>query len=302
MPTRALLLLLAAGCLVACEPKRPPTIPAAPPGAYDTHEAKLAGGFISVRVDVPATPAGPKPAILTPLDDHRRALLEAGAIVVGYHVDWDSLAGFAPPPPPGAPQPKVGEWILAAPTPKTVGKGYFELIAYDANEAIPQVVDYLTTLPEVDATRIAIEGNSTSGFTALQAVAREPRLMAAVVSSACGDYHAFLHGSRLAMAGKPLDLAPDFDRWLRAQEPVEHPARLVHAALLLLNGAQDVAVPARCAQATDAVFRQAYERAGVPERYRFVLFNEATHNLGEDRMREAWAWWYRWLLTLHAAG
>jgi dienelactone hydrolase len=290
----------AALLLAACAPRRSPhplaLVPPAP--AAETRETTIANGFISLRLDVPSGGDARKPVVLSPIADHRRELLEAGIIVVWHRVNWEVLAPLIPPPPAVAaepPGPSVGAWLLAAPTAKTVGQSYFGLINHDATSAIPAVLDYLTTLPEVDPSRIGIEGASTTGFIALEAVAHDPRLAAAVVASACGDYFGFLHRSNLAMAGKPLDLDPAYARRLRGEQPIAHPTRLTHAALLLLNGARDPAVPLACAKRTDVVLRAAYRRAGVPERYRAVVYPDYGHNLGPEARAEAAAWWARWL-------
>jgi pimeloyl-ACP methyl ester carboxylesterase len=217
-------------------------------------------------------------------------------VVVTYRVNWEVLKGLAPPrPPEPAPEATVGRWLLASPTPKTVGQGYFSIIETSAG-MVRHVVDYLATLPEVDPTRIAIAGTSTTGFTTLEAVAVEPRLAAAVVIAACGDYHRFLHLSSLGMDGAPLDLDPAYDAALRRREPIRHPERLVHVPLLMVNGTDDLAIPVSCARESARVFRAAYARAGVPDRFRWVLVERAGHNdLGERAIMESRSWLQHWL-------
>src|SRR5438093_1035678 len=156
--------------------------------------------------------------------------------------------------------------------------GWF--VAYDANEAIPKVLDYLATLPDVDPARTGIGGTSTSGFVALQAIAVDRRLIGAAVVSACGDYHRFLHLSNLAMNGHPLDLDPAYDAWLRTQEPIRHPESLVHAALLMVNGAEHRPVPLSCAEATARTLQRAYVRRRLARRFRFVVVPSVGHVLG----------------------
>jgi predicted esterase len=286
-------------CLTACAAHDPPP-PAPANTSTDVREVELAGGFITARLEIPRTPAGPKPAIISPATE-RDAVLAAGAVVVTYRVNWGLLKGLAPPPPPDsppkpAPSNTVGAWLLAAPSAKTVGKGYFDLIAYNANSAVPTVVDHLVTVPEIDPTRIGIGGRSTGGITALQAVAAEPRLAAAAVTVACGDYRCFLHRSTLGMKGAPLDLDPAYAAKLDEVDPIRHPERLAHAALLMVNGADDLAVPLPCAERTTVVLRKAYARAGTPERFRSVVFQGEGHNLDARADQEVLAWWYRWLL------
>ena len=288
---RVVLLAVALGACARPAPAPPPALGARP----ELRETTIEKGWITVRLQLAPGPAGRRPAVIGSVPDPE-ALVAAGAALVTYQVNWDLLAPLKPPEPVPPPANTVGVWLLASPTPRTVGKAYLQLIANDATRTIPEVVDYLATVPEVDPARIGVAGVSTTGFTALQAVAADPRLVAATVLVACGDYHTFLHLSDLAMNGAPLDLDPAYDRWLRTQEPVAHPARLVHAAVLMVNGADDAAVPTACASETARILRRAYARAGVTERFRFVLLPGAGHDLGELAAHEVLAWWYRWLL------
>jgi dipeptidyl aminopeptidase/acylaminoacyl peptidase len=169
------------------------------------------------------------------------------------------------------------------------------MMAVDVDKVMPEVLRYLATLPEVDAARMAIMGSSTKGFAAMRAAA-DRRVAAAVLLAACGDYHDFLHHSSLAMKGAPLDLDADYDAQLRRLEPIRHPARFTHAAIVMINGTEDLAVPIACARRTARAFARAYARAGVPERFRFVEIEGAGHNdLGARTPVEAGAWLYRWL-------
>ena len=177
-----------------------------------------------------------------------------------------------------------------------LGREYLRSIARTANEVIPRVVDYLVTLPEIDPGRIGMTGSSTNGFITLQAVAADGRLSAAVAAAACGDHLRFLRFSSMGMAGQPLQLDPEYERWLHGQEPIRHPERLVHAALLVVNRVDDPLVPISCAESTAHVLERAYARAGVPERFRFVRTQESGHGVGKAEGEEALAWLRRWLL------
>jgi dienelactone hydrolase len=279
----------------ACRQPSPTAHPADDPPS-EGRDVSLAGGFVTVHLEIPPLPAGPKPVILAPVGD-AKSLLEAGAITAMFQVHWDQLAPLAPKTSTEPPKNTVGEWLLASPTAGSVGHAYFSLLTVDANQTIPSVIDYLVTMPEVDADRIAIAGASTTGFRALQAIARDRRIKVGVVFSAAGDYHCFLHLSRLAMKGEPLALDPDYEAWLRTEEPIRHPERLTHAALLMVNGTEDLAVPYPCAQRTEQVFRRAYRRAHAEDRYRPVTLDGAGHTLDDRAQQEAMAWLNRWLFT-----
>jgi fermentation-respiration switch protein FrsA (DUF1100 family) len=105
------------------------------------------------------------------------------------------------------------------------------------------------------------------------------------------------------MNGAPLDLAPAYAHDLAQRDPLAHPERLLHAAVLMVNGTTDHAVPARCARATADILTKAYDAAGLADRFRFVLVEGAGHNDLEPRIRaEGLPWLQRWLAPASEAG
>jgi len=285
----------------ACGPHRDVAPGPAHPGTH-LRTIALQQGFLEVRVEAPDDPPGPKPTVLSYVEEFRVPLLEAGFVVVSYALHWELLGGLAKPQPASAPPPgdappaakPVGKWLLASPSPAVIGKGYLGLIDGNARSTIPQVLDALATDPDVDPKRIGILGFSTNGFTALHAGSLNPRLRAVVAIAACGDYHTFLHHSTLAMNGEPLALAPDYDQWLREVEPMRHPLRLVHAAVLMVNGRADLPIPIACAESTARALRKAYAAVRRPDAFRFVVIDEG-HVMGSRAKREAMDWLGRWL-------
>lgn len=295
MTPRALLVLLLLA-FAACRVRDPAPAPTPPPDPFteqvETREVQLDDDFVTLRLHVPPTAAPRKPVVIVTTGDRTR-LLRQGFLVATYRINWE-LRNPQPPPPPPAEQ-AVGKWVLASPSADVLGQEYLRSIAVRANEAIPKMIDYLVTVPEVDPTRIGITGSSTNGFVALQAAARDRRIRAAVVLSACGDYHHFLRWSSMGMDGAPLALAPRYDAWLRAQEVVRHPARVVHAAVLMVNRNGDAVIPFGCADRTAAALAPAYRRAGASDRFRFVVIDSDRHGLDERDATEADAWLDRWL-------
>ncbi|HEV7732169.1 MAG TPA: prolyl oligopeptidase family serine peptidase [Candidatus Binatia bacterium] len=310
MRLRALGMVLVVASFAGCV--RPPVVPVPPASpAPQVRETALQNGFLKIRVELPDGVTTPVPAVISLLGEGD-ALRRLGIAVVTYELQWGQLgpkkaapAGPAPtapapaavaPPPPAA--RTWGKWLLVSPSPDVIGQGYFRLISGNAEVQVPQVLDWLTTLPEIDPTRIGIAGISTNGFKALQATAFDKRLRAAVAIAACGDYHCFLESSSLALnQEEPIDLEPAYEKWLRAREPIRHPKAFVHAAVLMVNGGKDVAVPGACAVETAKVFERAYAAGGVPERFRFVYVEGGGHDLGDEVRYQTLAWLYRWLVA-----
>lgn len=285
--------------------------------ANDTVTARIDNGWIDVTVTIPRTPTGPRPVVISPIvgDDE---LLEHGFAVAHFHTNWEALRGFAAPaaaaapagnaPPeaapaaPAQPESQVGIWLLASPRPGIIGRAYFEIISMDANHSLPKVVDYLSTLPQIDLRRIALTGSSTSGFAALQGMAAEPRIAVGVVRVACGDYMRFLRSSSLALNDDPrwlpggkMVLDPDYAVEIAALEPIRHADRYPPRPLLLLAGEQDRAIPFACVESTVQHFQAAYDARRAGDRFRFVAFPESGHNLEASANAEILPWLERWL-------
>jgi dienelactone hydrolase len=280
--------------------------PAAEPDV-DTVATQLAGGWIDVTLSIPRRPSGPKPVVISPIVPEEQ-LLARGFVVARFHANWEALRAFgaqsggkaADAAEPSAKQ--VGAWLLAAPRPGIVGRAYFDIISTDAEKVLPQVIDYLTTLPEVDPTRIALTGSSTGGFIALQAMAAEPRIAVGVVRVACGDYMRFLKSSSLALNDDPrwltdgeVVLDPDYAVEVAAREPIRKAERFPPRPLLLLAGEQDRAIPYACVEATVQRFRKAYDQRRAGDRFRFVSFPEAGHNLDDVANAAIVPWLEQWL-------
>lgn len=317
-PTRALLAILvlllgSAGCksVPSDGPRLAPE--PTPPGRWS--EATLANGWITVSLGLPHVGEPPYPIVLSPiLPDHE--LLARGIGVARWKTNWGALGGLAAPaeatpaptPSPAAqktpPAKPVGAWLLRSTRPGNVGRAYFHIITTEAHNTLPVVVDHLIEHPDVDPRRLAITGSSTGGFTALQAMAEDPRIAVGVVQVACGAYRAFLKSSSLAL--------DDQERWLQDGEMILDDAyaaeidRIAPNAradhfpprpLLLISGAQDRAIPAACVASTAARFARAYDDAGFPKRFEWVEFPDRGHNMGPEAPPLILDFLQRWLET-----
>lgn len=270
---------------------------AAPVTTYLAQETQLLDGRVDAQAQIPLQPRGPKPALIVMHGD-THAMVAAGFVAVTFKVKPEP----APPSPaPASPAPAaVGKWVLASPSAAVLGRQYLENIATTAETVVPAVLDWMTTLPDVDPTRLGMLGSSTNGFITLQATAADPRLRVAVAIAACGDYQRFLQFSSMGMEGRPLALAHDYARWLARQEVINHPDRLLHAAVLMVNRSGDPLIPVSCADETARVLSEAYARAGQPQRFRYLRLDLEGHGAGAEEVVPAREWLRQWLLPAAA--
>ncbi len=264
-----------------------------PAPRVERRAVELENGLIDLELLIPIASRDPKPAVIG-LGDMADDLLDTGMASLTYRIDWGTREGAPLPMTPFA--PGTGLWLLASPTPGRLGERWARSIASVADIAIPRIVDYLETLPAVDAERIVVAGTSTGGFVALQALANDERLAGAIAIGACGDYHAFLRDSPLGMAGGELMLDPSYETWLWSQEIVHRLERIVPAPLLLVSRIDDPVVPIACADATASMMTPAYAALGEPDAFRHVRVPGAAHGLGPEERTAIKAFLTRWLV------
>src|SRR5262249_40912040 len=147
----ALAAMVLAGCTLAAPP---PPAPAPVESEFRVRDANLGNG-ITVRLEIPPAAAPPMPAVIAQIAE-RAELRAAGMIAVSY-ADWRP----APSPPPST--EAVGKLVLASPSAGVLGREYLRNVVRTATDTIPRVVDYLTTVPEIDPHRLGITGASTNG-------------------------------------------------------------------------------------------------------------------------------------------
>lgn len=125
-------------------------------------------------------------------------------------------------------------------------------------------IDWLARLPFVDAGRIGMAGLSYGGFFTLLTAAAEPRIRAAYVSSFFND--------RFRYNWLDMSLPGQAERFMDA----EMAALVCPRPLWLESGRDDELFDAAAAQACAKPVAALYGRLGIPERFRFALF-EGTH-------------------------
>jgi len=269
---------------------QPNWFPPWPPVPVRVVTADLDGGTIHDRLEIPEAARTPAPVVLSALGEGKE-VLEGGAILATFKTSdrLPMVAGI----PPGA--PTVGTFVLVSPSPDVIGRQYLEYVVDTGRVVVPRILDWLATVPDVDARRIAITGASTNGLVAVLAAA-DRRIRAAAVLLSAIDFRCFLQHSSMGLGGAPLALAPDYAAWLDDVDPVRHPGRWVYTRLLVLNTEGDTLFPIHCEDAAAAVFARAYARAGVPHRFRYVHFEGGAHGVGIPERAPALDWLRRWIL------
>jgi len=143
-------------------------------------------------------------------------------------------------------------------------------------------VDYLASLPEVDAGRIGMYGLSKGGHYTLYTAALEPRIKVAVVSGW------FNHRARKLMAPKTGEgmfflTYPNRDEYylkglLNCFGDAELGWMIAPRALMIESGAQDAAVLIQDAREEFGRIETVYQRLGLKEKARFAGF-EGPHQI-----------------------
>ncbi len=132
--------------------------------------------------------------------------------------------------------------------------------AWDVSRAI----DALAALPEVDASRVAVMGNSGGGTVAYYAACLDPRIAVAMPSSSVCTYrHAIgrldhCHDNYLPGALQYFDMG-------------DLAALIAPRPLIVVAGTRDPIFPLAGVEACYRTIAQIYAAAGVPERCRLII-------------------------------
>lgn len=260
---------------------------------------------ITALVLVPKGLKGRTPAVLCPHPTHmdgKEATAVAGAENRdGYHYGWElAERGFitivwdhftVPPRVAEGKQYDSREFERTHPNWSPLGKA-----AWDAMRCI----DFLETLPEVDASRIGCTGLSLGGNTTLFATAFDPRIRAGVV--ACGM--STLRGDRnrrycWVREKENYHYMPKLGSWLdRGELPFDFHEIAALAAprpLMMISGYHDEWCPGSAVMGEFAVrMHDIYDLHGKPEAFSHVHHGEH-HSFGPMWRRMAYDWLERWL-------
>lgn len=233
-----------------------------------------------MRLLAPLRPSGEKLAVIGPeaLGD---GLVDRGTVAISYTVDWQRLGIESPIELPD--RAAAGQSPLDAGSPAALGESFLHRMAAEADGVLPRILDWLDTVPEVDPQRVVLVGIGASGFVALVAAARDPRVAAVAALFACGDLESLLRDEPGSGARSPVD--PDYRSWVRSMSALADPTRLVPAPILLASRAGDPLAPPSCVEETVEALRATYAAAGMADRVEYLTLSG-----GDDGHAAVLAW------------
>jgi dienelactone hydrolase len=242
-----------------------------------------------------------------------RALLETYADVGFIGVAMDARHhGERALPIPGLPNAYQSAMLRAYRT----GEGHPYL--YDTVWDVMRLLDYLSTRPDVDPTRIGLIGNSKGGTEAYLAAAADERIAVVVPLIGVQSFgwalrHAAgweartwtLRSATEAAAAESREgvtaafVRRFYDRIAPGLvDKFDGPAMLPLIAprpLLVVNGDSDPRSPLGGVREAVAAAERAYTAAGAPGKFSFLLEVDAAHEVTPQAHEQARQWFIRWL-------
>jgi hypothetical protein len=166
-----------------------------------------------------------------------------------------------------------------------------------------RIIDWLETLPYVDAARIGMVGHSYGGHSTIFAAAHEPRIRVAVANGPVSDfYHHGMHWAAAPGDARSQSL-PKMRPYLleRKQPPLSfyEVTSLVAPRPLLVGEAAGERRPME--EENCAAVNQVYRALGVPDRVRYMWY-AGDHDFPPVARRAAAEWFKRWFTERTVAG
>ena len=154
-----------------------------------------------------------------------------------------------------------------------------------------RALDYLASLPEVDAGRIGMTGSSGGGTLTTYVSMLDARVKAASIVTYITSFR-----KKIEARANDSESDPEQDLFGPLAAGVDHTEMvgLIAPRPVLLGAAIKDFFPIEGTRATFAELRQVYAQAGVPERVDMVAFDH--EHMYSQPLREATtAWFNRWL-------
>jgi dienelactone hydrolase len=153
-----------------------------------------------------------------------------------------------------------------------------------------RAIDYLSTRPEVDPTRIGATGIGAGGALTLYVAALDSRVQAALIGAYLGKYIV----STLAQEHCPCYDIPGI---LRYAEMGDVAALIAPRPVMFVNGRRDPTVNHLAARESFGVVGHVYRLLGMHRRVKLIEPVEMDHYFDHQL---ACGWFRRWLVQDHA--
>lgn len=156
-------------------------------------------------------------------------------------------------------------------------------VAAQTVQDLRRAVDYLSTRDDVDAARIGLVGVSLGGVLGARLLTEEPRIAAASLWVAGGDWGTLITTSAHPFAKRFRESGESDPVKIRAAladvDPVPAISRAAPRPLHFLTGASDDVVPRACSDALFAAAREPKERTILPGGHIPNLFDMASRTI-----------------------
>ncbi len=171
-----------------------------------------------------------------------------------------------------------------------VGRSQLGLMVWESIRAL----DLLERRPEVDGRRIAITGASGGGLNTLFTAAVEDRFCCAIPAAyPCTFFHA-MHAERDLNWEDGTDVCNQVPQVMSYAEMSDIASLFIPKPYMILTGTRDRIFPVEGTRRIAAEIQRNYELAGVPERFRFVEYDEE-HGYQTSLREAAYGWLAYWL-------
>jgi dienelactone hydrolase len=148
-----------------------------------------------------------------------------------------------------------------------------------------RTLDYLSSRPEVDRTRLGCLGLSVGGYRSFMLAALDPRIKAAVDVCWMTTYAAQIANHVINTMGEAF-VIPGMYRYF---DLPDLGAAIAPRALMLIMGSQDGLFPAGAVKASFDKIGRCYEKAKAPRNQLCRLF-DSPHEFNFDMQSEVWNW------------
>jgi cephalosporin-C deacetylase-like acetyl esterase len=255
--------------------------------------------YVTANLYVPTNGKGPFPAILCPIGHSRNGkaydvyqklfvgLARRGYVVLvwdplgqGERVEyWDFLANRR--------RFEFNQHGMAGLETYLLGQNVARYFIWDGMRAL----DYLTSLPEVDAERIGATGNSGGGTLTTYIAMLDPRIKAASIVTFITSLP-----KKIEKRINDAEIEPEQDIAGLLAKGIDHPEYIgmIAPRPVMIGAALRDFFPIEGTRATFKESQELYQKLGVPERIKMVAFDH--EHMYSQPLREATAAWFdHWL-------